>query len=87
MIPTKFTLTELQDLVDKWVLDFESNHVVSTIGCTPRERWEKAIDEGWRPRVAPLDQLFLLLKPAEPRSVAQGRIHFNRGLYSAEELL
>jgi hypothetical protein len=37
--------------------------------------------------VAPLDQLFLLLKPAEPRSVAQGRIHYNRGLYTAEELL
>ncbi|MBV1740056.1 MAG: Mu transposase C-terminal domain-containing protein [Desulfarculus sp.] len=87
VIQTKYTLAELQDLVDKWVRDFESNHVVSTIGCTPRERWEKAIDEGWRPRVAPLDQLFLLLKPAEPRSVAQGRIHFNRGLYTAEELL
>ncbi|MEW5911972.1 MAG: Mu transposase C-terminal domain-containing protein [Thermodesulfobacteriota bacterium] len=87
VIETKYTLTELQDLVDKWVLDFESNHVVSTIGCTPRERWKEALDKGWRPRVAPLDQLFLLLKPAEPRSVAQGRIHFNRGLYTAEELL
>ncbi|MCB2192672.1 MAG: DDE-type integrase/transposase/recombinase [Deltaproteobacteria bacterium] len=87
VIQTKFTLNELQDLVDKWVQDFESHHVVSTIGCTPRERWEKAIDEGWRPKVAPLDQLFLLLKPAEPRSVAQGRIHYNRGLYTAAELL
>ena len=87
VIKTKFTLSELQDLVDKWVRDFESHHVVSTIGCTPRERLEKAIDEGWRPRVAPLDQLFLLLKPAEPRNVAQGRIHYNNGLYTAEELL
>lgn len=87
VIEIKHTLAELQELTDKWVVDFENNHTVSSISSTPRERWESALSQGWQPDVAPLEQLFLLLKPLVTRTVRQCRINYNKGLYTAEELV
>ena len=86
VIETKHTLAELQDYVDKWVVDHENNHTVSTIGSTPRERWDSAEAQGWQPDVASLEQLFLLLKPPVERTTTRCKIHFNNGLYTAKEL-
>lgn len=87
VIETKHTLAELQEFADKWVVDFENNHTVSTIDSTPRERWEGAQAQGWQPDVAPLEQLFLLLKPPVVRTITQCRINYDKGLYTAKELL
>ncbi|MBI4799709.1 MAG: DDE-type integrase/transposase/recombinase [Desulfarculus sp.] len=85
-IQTRHTLAELQALADKWVLDYEHHHVVRTTGATPMQRWGQALAAGWSPDTVDEAALRILLKAPVERGITQGRIRFEGGDYSAEEL-
>lgn len=86
IISTKYTLAELKELTAKWVIDYEHNHTVSTIGATPMQRWNQALEAGWRPDTVDEAALRILLKPPVERGITQSRIRFENGDYTAEEL-
>jgi len=85
-IKTRYTLAEVQELADKWMVDYENNHVHSGIGQTPMQRWNSSLEAGWRPDMVDRECLFILLKPAEPRKISKGRINFNGGIFTSPDL-
>jgi len=82
-IEIKYTKAELQDIIDRYVINVYSERVHGSTGQRPRERMSPP---GFVPRVVPERDLDVLLMQKFSRTVRRGAIAFDGGKYFHPEL-